>query len=183
MVGLLILNHLRNITDESIVDQWQENVYYQYFCWEEVFSQKQPNSSTELVKFRKRIKPEGIELIFKESIRINGKDGEEKEAIIDTTVQEKHLTYPTDAKLHEKIVAKCHKIAGEQNSWMHSCFIAWKFMMNMFRYQTQSIQNKLFGIDIISKAFYKDLFVFYSIKKHQPTQLLQNWQNIFRLYI
>lgn len=115
MVGLLILKHLRNISDESIVEQWQENAYYQYLCGEEVFSQKRPCSSTELVEFRKRIGPEGIELIFKESIRINGKDGEEKEAIVDTTVQEKNITYPTDAKLHEKIIEKCHKIAGEEN--------------------------------------------------------------------
>lgn len=114
MVGLLILKHLRNISDESIVEQWQENAYYQYFCGEEVFSQKRPCASTELVEFRKRIGVEGIELIFKESIRINGKDGEEKEAIIDTTVQEKNITYPTDAKLHEKIITKCHKIAGEE---------------------------------------------------------------------
>ena len=34
MVGLLIIKHLRNISDESVVEQWQENVYYQYFCCE-----------------------------------------------------------------------------------------------------------------------------------------------------
>lgn len=27
MVGLLILKHLRNISDESVVEQWSENVY------------------------------------------------------------------------------------------------------------------------------------------------------------
>jgi IS5 family transposase len=32
MVGLLILKHLRNFSGESIVEQWSENVYYQYFC-------------------------------------------------------------------------------------------------------------------------------------------------------
>ncbi len=35
MVGLLIIKHLRNISDESVVEQWQENVYYQYFCGEQ----------------------------------------------------------------------------------------------------------------------------------------------------
>lgn len=48
-----------------------------------------------LVHFRHRIGEEGIELIFKESIRINGKDGQEDEAAADTTVQEKNITYPT----------------------------------------------------------------------------------------
>ncbi len=34
MVGLLLLKHLRNVSDESIVEQWAENNYYQYFCGE-----------------------------------------------------------------------------------------------------------------------------------------------------
>ena len=32
MEGLLILTHLRNISDESVVEQYSENVYYQYLC-------------------------------------------------------------------------------------------------------------------------------------------------------
>jgi len=31
MVRLLILKHIRNLSDESVVEQWQENSYYQYF--------------------------------------------------------------------------------------------------------------------------------------------------------
>lgn len=114
MVGLLILKHLRNLSDESIVEQWPENVYYQYFCGEQIFAQKRPCSSTELVEFRNRIGVSGIELILKESIRINGKDGQENESITDTTVQEKNITYPTDNKLHKKIIAKCHKISEDE---------------------------------------------------------------------
>src|SRR5665647_401444 len=37
MVGLLLLKHIRNISDESAVEQWQENTYYQYFCGETKF--------------------------------------------------------------------------------------------------------------------------------------------------
>jgi IS5 family transposase len=48
-----------------------------------------------------------VELILKESIRINGKDGKEDKGSIDTTVQEKNITYPTDSKLHRKIIKKC----------------------------------------------------------------------------
>ena len=87
MVGLLLLKHIRNLSDESVVEQWAENAYYQYFCGEKVFASKEPCVATELVEFRKRIGEEGIELIFKESIRINGKDGQEQEATTDTTVQ------------------------------------------------------------------------------------------------
>ncbi len=37
MVGLLILKHIRDLSDESVVKQWSENNYYQYFCGEQVF--------------------------------------------------------------------------------------------------------------------------------------------------
>jgi hypothetical protein len=57
---------------------------------------------------------EGIELILRESIRINGKDGKEDKASIDTTVQEKNITYPTDSKLHGKIIKKCVSIAEKE---------------------------------------------------------------------
>jgi len=42
MVGLLILKHLRNQSDEVVLEQWQENLYYQYFCGEKVFTPKPP---------------------------------------------------------------------------------------------------------------------------------------------
>jgi transposase, IS5 family len=31
MVSLLILKHVRNLSNESVVDQWMENIYYQEF--------------------------------------------------------------------------------------------------------------------------------------------------------
>ena len=38
MVSLLILKYLRNLSDESVVEQWAENCYYQYFSGIRVFS-------------------------------------------------------------------------------------------------------------------------------------------------
>ena len=114
MVSLLILKHIRNISDESVVEQWFENNYYQYLSGEKSYACGVPCEASELVHFRNRIGPQGIELIFKESIRINGKDGQEKEATTDTTVQEKNITYPTDNKLHRKIIKKCIAIADKE---------------------------------------------------------------------
>lgn len=114
MVSLLMLKHIRNMSDESVVEQWSENCYYQYFGGEKVFACGEPCEASELVHFRNRIGTEGIELIFKESIRINGKDGQEQDATTDTTVQEKNITYPTDNKLHRKIINKCIALADEQ---------------------------------------------------------------------
>lgn len=109
MCGLLILKHLRNLSDESIVEQWSENAYYQYFCGIQEFSPGAPCASSELVHFRNRIGKKGIELIFQESIRVNNEDDDDHHhdtAFIDSTVQEKNITFPTDAKLHKKIVGK-----------------------------------------------------------------------------
>lgn len=114
MVSLLMLKHIRNLSDESVVEQWAENAYYQYFSGQQCFAAKEPCEASELVHFRKRIGEKGVELIFKESIRINGNDADEDEATIDTTVQEKNITYPTDNKLHRKMIKKCVAIAEQQ---------------------------------------------------------------------
>ena len=42
MCGLLMLKHIRNLSDESAVEQWSENAYYQYFCGDESFATKAP---------------------------------------------------------------------------------------------------------------------------------------------
>jgi len=70
-----------------------------------------PCAASELVRFRKRIGEEGIEVILKESIRINSDDAGDDEVSVDTTVQEKNITFPTDAKPHRKIINKCHQTA------------------------------------------------------------------------
>lgn len=73
------------------------------------FTPSYPCNASELVHFRKRIGESGMELILAESIRINTKDDDRDHydtAFIDSTVQEKNVTYPTDAKLHKKMVKK-----------------------------------------------------------------------------
>ncbi len=114
MVALLILKHVRNLSDESVVEQWAENAYYQYFSGQGQFTCAAPCEATDLIHFRNRVGAEGIELILQESIRVNGKDGQEQEAVTDTTVQEKNITYPTDNKLHRKIIKKCVSMAEKQ---------------------------------------------------------------------
>ncbi len=86
MVPLLILKQLRNLSDESMVEQWSESMYYQYFSGAQTFTPKRPCVAKALVEFRKRIGPGGVELILKESIRVNGKDGDEDPPSGDTTV-------------------------------------------------------------------------------------------------
>ena len=98
MVSLLILKYVRNLSDESLVEQWAENCYYQYLSGEQTFKPKIPCVPTELVAFRKRIGEAGVELILKESIRINKTDDDQPDnntvVSLDTTVQEKKHNLP-----------------------------------------------------------------------------------------
>jgi len=113
MVGLLILKQLRNLSDEAVVEQWVESGYFQYFCGEAYFQWNFPCHPTDLVLFRKRIGEKGIERILQISIELHGGKATEREVLIDSTVQEKNITFPTDTKLHHKIAKRCVSIAEE----------------------------------------------------------------------
>lgn len=126
MVSLLILKSLRDLSDENMVEQWAENCYYQYFSGLEKFTPKRPCVPSELVAFRKRIGEAGAELILKESIRVNREDGDDNVGnmvSLDSTVQEKNITYPTDDKQYKKIIKKCWKIAGEEGIKLRQSYV------------------------------------------------------------
>jgi IS5 family transposase len=112
MIGLLMLKHMFDLSDEAVVAQWEENIYYQAFTGEKSFNNTRPCHPSQLTLFRKRIKTEGFELIFAESVRVFGNKVLEKNCIIDTTVQEKNITFPTDSKLIFKAIALILKIAS-----------------------------------------------------------------------
>ena len=71
MCGLLIMKHVRNLSDESVVAQWSENAYYKHFFGMYTFFPCQPCALTELVHFRKRIGEVGVEMILVENICVN----------------------------------------------------------------------------------------------------------------
>jgi hypothetical protein len=63
-----------------------------------------------LIKFRRRIGEKGSDQILHLTIHLfTKKEIQEKEILIDTTVQEKNITFPTDVKLKKKIIEKCRK--------------------------------------------------------------------------
>jgi IS5 family transposase len=116
MVGLILLKQLYNLGDETVVSAWVHNPYFQYFTGEADFQWRPPCDPSDLVHFRKRIGKKGLEKVFELSVKIQSKeDLNGNDIIMDTTVQEKNITYPTDAKLARKIIDNCNKIADLEN--------------------------------------------------------------------
>jgi IS5 family transposase len=116
MVGLHYLKYTYNESDESVVDRFLENPYWQYFCGNEYFEHELPLDPTSLVKWRQRVGSEGMEILLKETIE-TAKRGKllKKEHVrrvnVDTTVQEKAIAFPTDARLYHKMRRKLVKAA------------------------------------------------------------------------
>ena len=137
MVSLLILKFLRNLSDENLVEHWAENIYFQYFSGEQFFQPNIPCVPTELIAFRQRIGEPGVELILQESIRINEPPEDSNLVSVDTTVQEKNITYPTDDKLYKKIIKKCWKIADKEKIDLRQSYTrVVKKLSNLQRFKT-----------------------------------------------
>jgi transposase, IS5 family len=117
IVGLLLLKQMYNLGDETVLQRYLENPYWQHFCGEIYFQYRFPFDPSDFVHFRHRIGAEGMEKIFKQSIDLFGKEAirkEVREVRVDTTVQEKNITFPTDRKLYEKVIEYCKRMAKEE---------------------------------------------------------------------
>ena len=114
MVGLLILKQIYNLGDEPLMEEWVRDPYFQNFCGEGEFQWKPPCDPSDLVHFRKRIGEEGATKIFKLSVQMQGKDLKSNDVVVDTTAQEKNITYPVDSKQYRKIIDKCNSIAKRE---------------------------------------------------------------------
>lgn len=165
VAGMLLLRRIFNESDESVIERWVENPYWQYFCGEVYFCHEPPFDRTELIKFRKRIGEEGAETLLKVSIDLfPKKEVQEKEVLIDTTVQEKNITYPTDVKLQKKIIEKCRTIAKRENVQLRQTYVKeLKQLMIDQRFHSHPKRRKKAKaaarrIKIIAGKIYRDLY-------------------------
>jgi IS5 family transposase len=114
MVGLLLLKQLFDQSDESVLDRWVENPYWQSFTGETYFQHKPPFDPTDFVYFRKRVGEQGMEKVLSLTVKLHKGSESEPTVQIDTTVQEKNITYPTDTKLQKRIIEYLWWIAREE---------------------------------------------------------------------
>ena len=111
MVGLLLLKQMDDQSDEDVVERWVENPYWQQFCGMSDFQWEWPCDPSDLVYFGQRIGEQGVALILAVSAQMHGERAQESEVVIDSTVQEKNVTYPLDTKQYRKIIIRCWKLA------------------------------------------------------------------------
>jgi len=119
MVGLTYLSHAFNTSDEESVRRWVENPYHQYFCGEEYFRHTLPIDPSSLSRWRKRIGKEGAELILQHTVTVGlasktVKPSSLERVVVDTTVQEKSIAYPTDCRLYNRSRERLVRLALQQ---------------------------------------------------------------------
>jgi len=104
MVGLHILKHVHDLSDEAVCERWVYDPYFQYFCGEVYFQHVFPHDRSSMTRWRQRIGADALTTLLQESLSVAHTSGALKpehcrRVTVDTTVQEKAIAFPTDAKL------------------------------------------------------------------------------------
>jgi IS5 family transposase len=115
VIGLLLLKHIFGLSDEEVCERWVYDPYFQYFTGEEFFQHAFPHERSDLSHWRKRL-GEKLELLLAESLRVAHEAGalrtkDLKRVTVDTTVQPKAITFPTDAKLLHAAIQGLNRLA------------------------------------------------------------------------
>jgi len=108
MAGLMYLKHTFNESDESVLARWVENPYWQFFCGYEYMQHELPIDPSMMSKWRKRVGVIRLEKLLAATIHtaleMKALRPQELQRVnVDTTVQEKAIAFPTDARLYQKM--------------------------------------------------------------------------------
>ena len=114
-IGLLLLKQIYGLSDEGVCERWVYDPYFQYFTGEEFFQHEFPHERSDLSHWRKRL-GDKLELLLAESLRVAHGSGalrshDLKRVTIDTTVQPKNISFPTDAKLLHAAIRGLNRMA------------------------------------------------------------------------
>ena len=128
LVGLHFLKHTFDESDESLLERWVENPYWQYFCGLKTMQHDVPLHSTSLTKWRQRVGAEKLAEMLQETVAlaVRAKQVTKRElaqVIIDTTVQEKNITHPTDSKLYHTAIVKLAKAANNRGVKLRQTYV------------------------------------------------------------
>ena len=127
MIGLLLLKHIYALSDEDVCERWVENPYFQFFTGEEFFQHTFPHERSGLSHWRKRL-GDKLGLLLAESLRVAHSSGALRprdlvRVTVDTTVQPKNITFPTDAKLVHAAIKGLNRLARQHRVTLRQSYL------------------------------------------------------------
>ena len=127
VIGLLLLKHIFALSDEEVCERWVYDPYFQYFTGEEFFQHAFPHERSDLSHWRKRL-GDKLELLLAESLRVAHEAGalrtnDLKRVTVDTTVQPKAITFPTDAKLLHAAIKGLNRLARRHGVQLRQSYL------------------------------------------------------------
>ncbi len=116
MVSLHYLKYTYNLSAERVLDAWMKSPYWQYLSGMKWFTHEVPIHPSSMTRWRKRIGEAGAQQLLQETIRAGlqlkiVKQSQLKRVNVDSTVQEKEVRYPTDARLYDRARVRLVKAA------------------------------------------------------------------------
>jgi IS5 family transposase len=128
VAGLFILKHMHNLSDEELCERWVENPYFQFFCGEVVFRHECPFDRSSLTRWRQRIGEDELAALLQESLSVAHRTGALKpkdleRVAVDTTVQEKAIAHPTDARLLHRAIEKLTALAKREGVKLRQSYL------------------------------------------------------------
>jgi transposase, IS5 family len=126
-IGLLLLKHIYGLSDEGVCERWVYDPYFQFFTGEEFFQHEFPHERSDLSHWRKRL-GDRLELLLAESLRVAHASGalrsqDLKRVTVDTTVQPKNVSFPTDAKLLHAAIKGLNRLAAKHGVRLRQSYL------------------------------------------------------------
>ena len=127
VIGLLLLKHIYGLSDEGVCERWVYDPYFQHFTGEEFFQHEFPHERSDLSHWRKRLGSK-LELLLAESLRVAHEAAalrtrDLKRVTVDTTVQPKAITFPTDAKLVHAAIRGLNRLANKHGVRLRQSYL------------------------------------------------------------
>ena len=127
VIGLLLLKHIYGLSDEGVCERWVHDPYFQHFTGEEFFQHEFPHERSDLSHWRKRL-GDKLQMLLAESLRVAHESGalrtrDLKRVTVDTTVQPKAISFPTDAKLLHAAIKGLNRLARKHGVRLRQSYL------------------------------------------------------------
>jgi IS5 family transposase len=127
VIGLFLLKHIYGLSDEGVCERWVHDPYFQHYTGEEFFQHAFPHERSDLSHWRKRL-GDKLEILLAESLRVAHASGalrtrDLRRVTVDTTVQPKNISFPTDAKLLHAAIKALNRLAQKHGVRLRQSYL------------------------------------------------------------